>query len=67
MLISKINGFNTRQTFDLHQPQPNLSWYQKGAYYSGIKVFNSLPTHIKKLSCDVKRLKLDSTLNHSTL
>ena len=27
---------------NLHQPLANLSTYQKGAYYYGIKVFNSL-------------------------
>jgi hypothetical protein len=31
----------------------------EGAYYSGIKVFNSIPSNIKKLFCDVKRFKLD--------
>jgi hypothetical protein len=56
---SEIHGFNTRQNSNLHQPQANLSLYQKGAYYSGIIVFNTLPSNIKKLSCDVKRFKLD--------
>ena len=40
---SEMHGFNTRQNSNLHQPQANLLLYQKGAYYSGIKVFNSLP------------------------
>ena len=53
---SEIHGFNTRQNSNLHQPQANLSLYQRGAYYSGILV---LPSNIKKLSCDVIRFKLD--------
>ena len=35
---------------DLHLPISNLLLYQKGTYYSGIKVFNSLPSQIKDLS-----------------
>ena len=54
---SEIHDFYTGQNSN-HQPQDNLSFYQKGAYYSGIKVFNSLPFNIKKLPCDVKRFKL---------
>jgi len=46
---SEIHGFNTRQSSNLHQPQANLSLYQKGAYYSGIKVFKNLPSNIKKI------------------
>jgi len=40
---------------NLHQPIANLSKYHKGAYYSGIKVYNSLPTQIKDLSADRKQ------------
>jgi len=46
---SEIHHINTRNKSNLHLPITNLSVYQKGAYYSGIKVFNSLPTHIKEL------------------
>ena len=35
---SEMHGFNTRQNFNLHQPQGSLSLYQKGASHSGIKV-----------------------------
>jgi hypothetical protein len=35
-----------------------LSAYQKGTYYTGIKVFNSLPVPIKYLSQHTKQLKL---------
>jgi hypothetical protein len=40
---SEIHRINTRQNFNLHQPQASLTLYQKGAYYSGITVFNNLP------------------------
>jgi hypothetical protein len=51
-LNSEIHSINTRQNFNLQQPQANLTLYQKGAYYSGIKVFNNLqppPPQHKKL------------------
>jgi hypothetical protein len=43
----KINNENhnldTRQRNNLYLPEANLTIYQKGAYYSGIKIFNNLP------------------------
>jgi len=47
---SEIHHINTRYRSNLHPPITHLSVHKKGAHYSGIKVFNSLPTHIKKLS-----------------
>ena len=47
---SERHHINTRYKSNLHLPITNLSVYQKGAYYSGIKVFTSLPTHTKELS-----------------
>jgi hypothetical protein len=52
---SDIHNINTRTKLNLHQPTANLSKYQKKAYYSGIKVYNSLPTQIKDLSADRKQ------------
>ena len=40
---SEIHSINTRQNSNLYQPQANLTLYQKGAYCSGIKVFNNPP------------------------
>ena len=34
----------------LHMPQVPLAMYQKGAYYSGIKIFNGLPEAINTLN-----------------
>jgi hypothetical protein len=56
---SEIHSINTRQNSNLHQPQANLTLYQKGAYYSAIKVFNNLPPNIINLSCEVRRFKLE--------
>ena len=47
---SDIHGSNTRQRSNIHQTTSNLSLYQRGTYYMGIKVFNSLPSYIKYLS-----------------
>jgi len=49
---SDIHNINTRTKSNLHQPLANSSTYQKGAYYYGIKVFNSLPSQIKDLSAN---------------
>jgi len=45
---SEIHNINTRHTFNLHLPRAHLNIYQKGVYYSGIKIFNSLPWDIKR-------------------
>jgi hypothetical protein len=51
---SQVHKINTRQTSDLYVPTANFAIYQKGAYYSGIKIYNHLPTAIKDLSGDNK-------------
>jgi hypothetical protein len=54
---SEIHGINTRQHNNLHQPLSNLTKYQKGIYYSGLKVYNNLPPHIKDTSDDLKKFE----------
>jgi hypothetical protein len=49
---SGIHIINTRNNLDLHYPQSHLSADQKGAHYTGIKVFNRLPVPIKQLFHD---------------
>jgi hypothetical protein len=49
---SHIHTFNTGHNNNLYVPAANLTLYQKGIYYSGIKIFNHLPTAIKSLSDD---------------
>jgi hypothetical protein len=54
---SVICNINTRHNNNLDLPHVNLSMYQKGVYYSGIKVFNNLPTNITNLSCSKKQFR----------
>jgi hypothetical protein len=48
---------NTGQKYNYHLPSSNVSLYQKGVYFTGIKVFNSLPQNIKNVSNDTKQFK----------
>jgi hypothetical protein len=57
-----VHDINTRQHFDFHQHLSSLAKYQKGVYYNGIKVFNSLPLYIKDKADDYRDFKL--TLKH---
>ena len=43
----EIHNINTRYIINLHPPLLNLALSQKGAHYSGIKLFNHLPVQIK--------------------
>jgi hypothetical protein len=58
--LSNTENYNldTRQKKDnLYLPQANLTIYQKGAYYSGIKIFNNLPLEIKNFADNEKKFK----------
>jgi hypothetical protein len=55
---SEIHRKNTRQQKILHHPFVNLRMYQMGIYYSGTKVYNNLPQHIKDVSDDIKRFEV---------
>jgi hypothetical protein len=52
-----IHTVNTRFNLDLHLPTCNLTLYQKGAFFSGIKLFSHLPQTLKRLSIDIKAFK----------
>jgi hypothetical protein len=54
---SEIYSINLRQSANLHLPQVNLAIYQKGVYYLGIKIYNSLPSDIKNFSNNPKKFK----------
>jgi len=47
---------DTRQRNNLYLPQANLTIYQKGAYYSRIKIFNNLPLEIKNIAGNQKKI-----------
>ena len=55
---TEIHHINKRYRLNLHPPMTHLSVYQKGAHYSGIKMFYSLPTHIKELSHNTNHLNV---------
>jgi hypothetical protein len=53
------HSIDTRQRNNLYLPQANLIIYQKGAQYSGIKIFNNLPLEITNVAGNQKKnLKL---------
>jgi hypothetical protein len=37
---SDVHNISTRYRYNLHVPNTNLSKYQKGIYYSGMRLFN---------------------------
>jgi hypothetical protein len=57
-IFSFVTKTNKRQSSDLYLPTENLALYQKCVYYSGIKIYNHLPTAIKDLSDDKNKFKL---------
>jgi hypothetical protein len=54
---SEIHGIYTRHINNFHYPTCNLTTFQKGTYYFGIKVFNNLPPSIKNLAHDTKQFR----------
>jgi len=66
---SEIHDINTHYNYKLHLPTTNLTLVQKGVLYSGSRIYNHLPLHIKILSNDLKHFKskLKSFLIEHTL
>jgi hypothetical protein len=58
---SQVHKFNTRSTHGLYYHQTNLTQFQKGISYMGVKIFNHLPPEIKSMSNDTKIFKLKLT------
>ena len=50
----EVHNHDTRSTNNFHLPITNLTKYQKGAHYAGIKIFNHLPTHIKRAANEIQ-------------
>lgn len=46
---SSIHSHFTRTQNNIHYPINNLSMYQKGTYYTAIKLFNKLPRNLKEM------------------
>jgi len=55
---NKNHNLDTRQRNNLYLPQANLNIYQKGAYYSGIKIFNNFPLEINNVASNQKKFKI---------
>jgi hypothetical protein len=54
---NKIHTYKTRALKNLHLPAINVTKYSKGAYISGINVFNHLPLSIKVPATDTTSFK----------
>ena len=52
------HSINTRNKHHLHRPIANLSCFQKGASYSGIRIFNKLPQYITRLRNEKPQFKV---------
>ena len=52
------HNLDTRQRNNLYLPQTNLTIYQKGAYYSGIKIFNNLHLEMKNVAGNQEKFKI---------
>jgi hypothetical protein len=52
------HNIDTRRRNNLYLPRANLTIYQKGAYYSGIKMFNKLTWEIKIVADNENKFKI---------
>jgi hypothetical protein len=57
MTNSENYSMHTIHTSDLHLPQTKLAVFQKGVYFSGVKIFNDLLSDIKNTFGNLKRFK----------
>jgi hypothetical protein len=55
---NSVHMINTRSNDLLHIPITHLSSYQRGVYYSGVKLFNTLPTNISVLKNDKNQFRI---------
>jgi hypothetical protein len=53
-----VHSINTRHKHCLHKPLVNLSCFQKGAYYAGVRIFNGLPSDLKGLMKEKAQFKI---------
>jgi hypothetical protein len=57
VINSDQHSFYTRNCNNFFVPQAHLTTFQKGVYYSGVKIFNKLQNDIKKWSDNSKKFK----------
>jgi hypothetical protein len=53
----EVHNHDARSANNFHLPITNLTKYQKGAHFAGIKIFNHLPTHIKYVVKEIQVFK----------
>jgi hypothetical protein len=58
LVNSEIYHIDTRHHANFHETSVNVTKYQKGVYYLGVKVFNALPPYIKTEFDNPKKLKV---------
>jgi hypothetical protein len=54
-----VQSIHTRNKHNLHRPIANLSSFQKSAFYSGMRIFNSLPRSLTNLKNEKARFKVE--------
>ena len=55
---SSVHRINTRNKHHPHRPIANLSCFQKGVPYSGIRIFNNLPQSTTSLRNEKPQFKV---------
>ena len=58
ILNSENHTKSTRQFNHFYQPITNLTIYQRGVHYIGIKIFNNIPPYIKDMSNNVGKFEI---------
>jgi hypothetical protein len=53
----EVHNINTRSNLKFHVPNSDLTKFQKGVYYTEIKLFNDSPSSIRSLSNDTNLFK----------
>jgi len=53
----RVHNFPTRSHDALHLPNANLTVFQKRVYFSGVKIYNNLPTNLKKTFHNIYRFQ----------
>jgi len=61
LVNSEIHHNDPRQHANFHQPSVNVTKYQKGVCYLGVKVFNMIPSYIKTEFGNPKKFNLYPT------
>jgi hypothetical protein len=55
-LNSENHTKSTRQLNNFYQPITNFTIYQRGVYYTGIKIFDNLPPYITDISNNTMKI-----------